>query len=81
MAHGITYGEFEIEHPHSGEVHNVHVMIEYSETSGTHLDPPCYDWDYEIEWVQDEDGKIVTSYAWLTYELIKNKLDYIMSNI
>lgn len=81
VRHGVAYGQFEVEHPTTLDPHTVSVCIEYTECDATWDEPSTFDWDYSIESVENEQGSVVEYKSWLTYELIKDELDNIVSNI
>ena len=75
---GRAYGEFEIEHPTKEEIVIVHAYVDYSQEDDTYDTQGSLDWDYKIEWVEDENGKECTDTTWLTYEMMSGKLEDIL---
>jgi hypothetical protein len=81
MAYGMTFGEFEVEHPQTFEPLVVHVRIDYSENDDTYDTPGAFDWTYKIEWVENYNKEIINDTPWLTHKMMEKGLDDLLANI
>ena len=65
---GTTYGEIDIQHPTTSDYYTIHIRIDYVNEDDTYDTQGSLDWDYEIEWVEDEDGNGL--------EIVRNNLSF-----
>jgi len=77
---GRVYGEFNVEHPVTYDEYTVHAYIDYVDEEDTNDTQGSLDWDYTIQWVKDEEDKVVTDISWITYKLIEQDLEQILIN-
>jgi hypothetical protein len=71
---GRIYGEIDVFHPVTDDEYRVHVYIDYVDEDDTEDTQGSIDWDYTIQWVDDEQGNAITDISWVTDKLIENEL-------
>jgi len=71
---GRIYGEVDVYHPVTDDEYRVHVYIDYVDEDDTDDTQGSLDWSYTIQWVEDEQGKVVMDMSWVTDRLIENEL-------
>ena len=77
---GTIRGEFEVEHPTTDDVYTIYVVIDYIDEDDTYDTQGSLDWDYEVEWVEHENGEQCMDTTWLTYEMMSGELENILEN-
>lgn len=77
---GRAYGEFNVEHPVTYNEYTVHVYIDYVDEDDTNDTQGSLDWNYTIQWIEDEQGKVVMDMSWITDKLIEDELENILIN-
>lgn len=81
IIHGSTHGQFELDHPVTRDVYDVYVIINHKEETDSYDTPGTFDWDYEIERVEDYNGRVVKDISWIKFNLIQKKLEQILTSV